>query len=486
MSTFHGLEMAKQSLFTQQSALYTTGHNLANANTKGYSRQRVNFETMSPYPSASRNRPEIPGQMGTGVRAGSIERVRNQFLDMQYRSENSQSTYWGAKSNALDRLERLMNEPTDSGISQTMEQFWQSLQDLAANPENSGAQSVVAERAKALTDTFNYTSNSIEAIRDDLEQEIKHNVDTVNTLVKSIHAINEQIKQIEPHGYLPNDLYDKRDRLIDELSGIVDISVERKESYPGASDIADGIVEISMVGQPGDPKVVLLDDTVHEMKVSFNGDQDAVDQLTVDGTDVLPSFTSNGQLRGLIESYGYMKGGSVEGSYPKMHEDLNKMVKSMATVFNNIHDTPPFFTGFGTDPAAGNIDVSDVIMDDPENIMVSDTGYGDIALELSNIFSEVFPTADGGLGDTSINKFFEGMIGRLGVEAQEANTMKDNTDILKHQVEEQRMSVSAVSLDEEMSNMIKFQHAYNAAARSMTAVDEMIDRIINNMGLVGR
>ena len=91
MSTFHGLEMAKQALYAQQSALYTTGHNIANANTEGYSRQRVNFETMPAYPSGSRNRPQLPGQIGTGVKTGSIERIRDMFLDNQFRAEHSKA-----------------------------------------------------------------------------------------------------------------------------------------------------------------------------------------------------------------------------------------------------------------------------------------------------------------------------------------------------------------------------------------------------------
>src|SRR5690625_1772986 len=146
MSTFHGLEMAKQALFAQRSALYTTGHNISNANTEGYSRQRVNFETMSPYPAGARNRPEIPGQMGTGVKAGSIERVRDQFLDNQFRAENGKSGYWETMSHALGRMENILNEPSESGLSHTMNQFWESLQDLGVSPDNSGARSVVAQR----------------------------------------------------------------------------------------------------------------------------------------------------------------------------------------------------------------------------------------------------------------------------------------------------------------------------------------------------
>src|SRR5699024_1040270 len=105
MSTYHGLELAKQALFGQRAALYTTGHNISNANTECYTRQRVNFQTMPAYPSASRNRPEIPGQLGTGVEIGTVDRIRNKFLDMQYRSENSKAGFWRAKADALDRLE---------------------------------------------------------------------------------------------------------------------------------------------------------------------------------------------------------------------------------------------------------------------------------------------------------------------------------------------------------------------------------------------
>src|SRR5699024_1581561 len=123
MSSFYGLEMAKQALFAQRSALHTTGHNISNVNTDGYSRQRVNFQTTSPFPAPGMNRPDIPGQIGTGVETGVVERIRNKFLDLQYRAENSKSGYWEAQSESLHRLEQLMNEPSKSGISHTMNQF---------------------------------------------------------------------------------------------------------------------------------------------------------------------------------------------------------------------------------------------------------------------------------------------------------------------------------------------------------------------------
>src|SRR5690625_1031130 len=106
MSTFHGLEVAKKALYAQQRGLYTTGHNIANVNTDGYSRQRSNFETTTPYPPQSLFKPKIPGQMGTGVKVGTVQRVRDQFLDFQYRGENSRANYWQTRSEALSRMEQ--------------------------------------------------------------------------------------------------------------------------------------------------------------------------------------------------------------------------------------------------------------------------------------------------------------------------------------------------------------------------------------------
>src|SRR5690625_833645 len=499
MSSFHGLEMAKQALFAQQAALYTTGHNIANANTDGYSRQRVNFKTMSPYPAASRNRPEIPGQMGTGVQIDTVERIRNQFLDSQFRTENSKSGYWDTKADALSRMEELLNEPSDSGLSKTMSEFWDSLQELSANPTNSGARSVVANRALAVTETFNHLSKSLNAIRTDLENQIGTTVDQVNSLLRQINRINEQVQQVEPHGYLPNDLYDKRDLLIDELSQIMNINVTYTDSSNSSLDIGQGIASIEIVNAEGksleSDSVFLIERNsdgspmINELDLNIDGDNVVV---TVEGYGANVSMASIGSLSGLIESYSEI--------YPKMLEQLDKLAYEFAVGFNELHHGGydlegltgidffiiPDYDPINSTGAAGGITVNQDILDHPELIAASDggtSGNGDYAQKLADFFSD--PTAVN-LDGKSVNSYFESIIGKLGVDAQEANRNADNTDVLRSQVVEQRMSVSAVSLDEEMTNMIKFQHAYNAAARSMTTIDEMLDRIINGMGLVGR
>src|SRR5699024_10179737 len=274
MSTFQGLEVARKALFAQQSALYTTGHNISNVNTEGYSRQRVNFEATTPFPVPSRFQPQLPGQMGTGVQIESVQRMRDQFLDAQYRSEHSKLGYWTTKQEALSRMENLLNEPSDTGLSNRMDLFWQSLQDLADHPENTGARAVVGQRGLALAETYNHLSQNLGAIREDLKNQLINSVDNdlsegnvtseINLLLNNINELNKNIQEIEPHGYVANDLYDQRDRLIDELSNYMNIEVTYRDSSTSEleSEIAEGVASIELLqgnGQRFEPRIMLLD-----------------------------------------------------------------------------------------------------------------------------------------------------------------------------------------------------------------------------------
>ncbi|UOQ94400.1 flagellar hook-associated protein FlgK [Halobacillus shinanisalinarum] len=509
VSTFHGLEVAKRGLFTQQSALYTTGHNISNANTPGYTRQRVNFEQTGPFPAASRNRPEIPGQMGSGVQAGSIERVRVGFLDDQFRGENSKTGYYEARSDAFGRLESLMNEPSDSGLAKTMDRFWQSLQDLSVNPQNSGARDVVVQRGQAVAETFNYLSNTLHRMQNDIKTEVGVTTKEVNSLSNQINHLNKQIAEVEPHGYVPNDLYDERDRLIDQLSGIVTIDVSYEDTPRSADPLAMGKATISLVGSNGQALAPTLVDgatnSVNEVKVDYPNDGTPVaESISIGDRSYDVEDFSQGKLKGLVESGGYMSGGKAKGTYEQMVYDLDKMATAYATAMNTVQkggeslnsmedgtEPPNFFfvdDTLDTDEAgvvrglAGSLDVTDAVKADADHIAAANSelaGNGGNALDLANVLDE--PAAMLG-EETSVGTFYESMIGTMAVEAQEAYRMQSNSATLKASVNQQRQSVSAVSLDEEMTNMIKFQHAYNAAARNITVVDEMLDRIINQMG----
>jgi flagellar hook-associated protein 1 len=515
MSTFSGLETARRGMVAQQNALYTTGHNISNANTEGYTRQRVNFTPTNPFPNASINQAKTAGQMGTGVEAGSIQRVRESFLDVQYRSESSKIGYWDSRATGLDKMEQIMNEPSESGLAKTMDRFWQSLQDLAVNPEDAGARSVVRQRGLAVTETFQYLSNSLTAVQDDIGNEISVSVKSINSIATQISQINKQIAEIEPHGYLPNDLYDERDRLLDSLSSFAEIKIENVKSGGNALAIAEGMVNVSIVDKNGNAVSLISGQEAKTLSVTPSEAGTGVPTGPITGVEVgnvQLELKNAGSLKGLINSFGYVENGQVKGLYPDMIDQLDKIAYSFATQFNTVHSEgytlasstdasvqgKQFFSGLGDSykGAASTIRLSDDIEDNLNNIAVStaanEAGNGQNALKLAEVKNTNFSTvttADGNplpITAGTIQSFYESLIGKMGVDSQEATRLKDNSNVLRDSVETNRQSVSGVSLDEEMTNMVKFQHAYNASARNLTVIDEMLDTIINRMGVVGR
>ncbi|AYA78021.1 flagellar hook-associated protein FlgK [Bacillus sp. Y1] len=514
-STFMGLETARRGMFTQQSALNTTGHNIANASTPGYTRQRVNFTQTQPYPNVGLNKPQLPGQMGTGVEAGSVQRVRESFLDVQYRGENNKLGYWEARAESYTKMEEIMNEPSDSGLSQTMDMFWQSLQDLAVNPSNPGARSVVRQRAVAVTETFNYLASSLNGIRADLKNEITVTEKEINSLSEQINNINNQIASVEPHGLLPNDLYDERDRLIDQLSSLVNIKVEYTSSGGNASTLAEGKANITLLDANGASLGQLVNGTgFNKLTVNFNGTDESVKTVQLGATQLdFQQFSSTGKLRAIVESYGYENStGDVTGVYPDMLAELDNMAYMFAYQFNLQHqdgatpnqingtttdDTPAFFSDTENGEVniankkgmASRLQVSDQIMASLDNIATSSKenptmGDSTNISALAEIINKPFKY--GNNTESSFRNYYEVLVGGMAVDSQEAARLSANSGTLRQAVEERRMSVSSVSLDEEMTNMIQFQHAYNASARMITLQDEMLDKIINGMGTAGR
>lgn len=557
--TFHGLETVRRALFTQQSAISVTGHNIANVNTKGYSRQRVNFQQTNPFPAAGVNRAEIPGQLGTGVEAGAIERVREYFLDIQYRGENNKLGYYQSMAGSLSKLEDIMNEPSETGLSSVLGQFWESLQDLSTYPESDGTRQVVIQRAESVIDTFHYLSDSLTSIKNDIGNEIGVNLKEINSLLKQISELNKQIGEVEPHGYLPNDLYDQRDVLVDQLSQSINIKVTRRSSGGDPAQVAEGQYNITLVGNDGRETALVTGSNYMQLgfKTADHGltyeIPPAVKELTVFNSDGKSTYGdpiqfvnnngqlsfANGKLRGLIEAYGYETPSSVPGStsvagiFPDVLDDIDKFAFTFANIFNEIHSkgytlnntegSNQFFImapGSSADFASksyqgaakalmlGDITPSGIaastsaVKDDSGNIISVDAGDGKNADNLANIAGMLLnSTAQKleGLTETidltalsvidstgSLNSFFEGVIGGIGVDAKEANRLSNNSGILAQSVDENRQSVSSVSIDEEFTNLIKFQHAYNAAARQITVIDEMLNKIINGMGIAGR
>lgn len=552
-STFMGLEASKRGLFTQQTALYTTGHNISNANTLGYSRQRVNMQATPGFPTAGLNQPTYPGHLGTGVEAGSIQRIRDEFIDRQYRQETNKFGYWEARSNAISQMEDIMDEPSQFGLNAALEQFWKGLEDVSTNPENASSRKVAIERAKHLAQSFNYMDTQIKTIQGNLGNEINVSTDRINSILKRIASINKQIQEVEPNGHVPNDLYDARDVLIDELNSYIPVTIERVPSGGIASEVAEGSLTIKFKPYPSGTPIELVNGREYAALTTTGTDTTGT-VASIDGNDLTKAFQEikisklgepptkpaadavglesikynelepgKGKLLSLINSYGYAEydaGGAfsgIKGYYPEALANLDKLASTFANTFNAVHKAGYDLTGVqnglnffetmdgSTTINAGNIKINEEFTKDSSKLAASsapnEVGNGKWAIELANLQSKaigaggftitvgantvVVPPSTEHLDSATFNSFYQGMIGKLGTDGEEAYQLNKTSENLLLSITYNRASVSSVSLDEEMTNMITFQQAYNANARMITVVDETLDKIINGMGRVG-
>lgn len=243
-STFMGLETSKRGLTAQQTALYTVGHNISNANTIGYTRQRVNLVATDGFPSPGMNSPKMAGHLGTGVTSDSVQRIRDSFIDTQYRQESTNLGYWSAKAKEVSQLEDIFSEPSEYGLNKSFDDFYQALQTLSTNPSNAAARQVVAEKGVHLADSFNYINKQLTQVQTNLKNNIRVETKNVNSLLTQIASLNKQISTLEPNGYLPNDLYDQRDNLLDSLSEYFKIETTRVPSGGNAKANAEGSLDV--------------------------------------------------------------------------------------------------------------------------------------------------------------------------------------------------------------------------------------------------
>ncbi|MEK4004046.1 flagellar hook-associated protein FlgK [Paenibacillus sp. FSL H3-0333] len=529
-STFHSIETARRSLFTQTAALNTTGHNIANANTEGYTRQRVNMKAAIPIEAYGMNNSTMPGQLGTGVEFSSIERIREMFLDDQFRGENSASGNWSIQSDTLDKLEAIVNEPSDTGVRIVLDNFWKSWSDLSKNPEDPTARKIVVQTAQALTDAMNYMSTQLSNLDRDLSTNIDVKGKEIQSYLSSIADLNQSISKIEGMGDKANDLRDQRDLLTDKLSKIANITIlDTDAGYNislGTQPLVQGATVSAAVDSTflntafasGDLKAgeaygmlfsknTYVADYRKQLDAMANTIANGEVQVTIPSGSNLPAGTTVLKDSEIINADGTKTTLSAGSAVPiPLPGDLKTTVKGL----NGLHQLGyalngtsgrPFFTSSvaGEAITAANLKLNPEIAADPTLFATSlrtttDTsgnvsvvkGNNTLALLFSNMKdNNTFATADGTKTGT-VGSYLSSMVGQLGIQSQEATRQASNADYLVEQVNSRRQSVSGVSLDEEMSNMLVFQHAYSAAARFMTTYDELLDKLINSTGTVGR
>lgn len=488
-TTFTGIEIARRALQAQQLSLDIVGHNVANANTPGYARQVAIHKASQPYPSPQFTHNPVNGMIGTGVEVGQISRMRDEFVEMRLRQEQHNLGYWQMLNDGLEQIELIFNEPSENGIHHALDLFLDSWQQLSIHPENEASRSVVLERGVVLAEAIQHTRFQLGKLRDNMNNVVRVKVDEINSIADRIAELNSQIVKVNTAGYQPNDLLDKRDQLLQELSEITKIET-----------VADqhGAVMVSISGATLVQRNQVFHLGVRSSEQPVIPNYDRIEVIW-QGTNSKAEI-SGGELAGIISTR--------DGAIQDFITELNGWASHLINNVNRIHQQgydlnsaqgKPFFIIEGIDNVDDLTDVNTdhdpsltirvnlgnpdeiaagSLLDEDGNVVI---GNNDIAREIAELRNN--PCYG---GTNTLSQTFNAIISQLGVRALETQSMVENADILVNHLGNLREAVSGVNLDEEMADMIRFQHSYAAAARVMTAMDEALEVIINRLGTFGR
>ncbi|MBN1835094.1 MAG: flagellar hook-associated protein FlgK [Spirochaetales bacterium] len=254
-STFMGIEIGKRSLIGHNLGLNTIGHNLSNASVEGYSRQRVEMKAFPPIYMPGLNRELYPGQIGQGMEATRIERIKDMLLEGRIVSETGGEGYWAARDKYLLLLEQIYNEPTEFSVRSHLDRFWAAWQELSVNPTEVAARQQVLQRGQALIDAVHNRYFRLKETRDMIEGDVLATVEEVNELGREIAALGEQIVKIQALGDNPNDLMDRRDLLVGRLGELVDVTIGTQDPdefivYTGGRHLIQGRHYEELVAAP--------------------------------------------------------------------------------------------------------------------------------------------------------------------------------------------------------------------------------------------
>jgi len=452
------LNVAKGALHTQQKAIDVTAHNIANVNTPGYSRQKVNMVTSHPLSSE-------PGQLGTGVQAAAIQRMYDSFLGIQINTESQSLGKWEAQKDSLQKVEMILDESSGYGLNGALSEFWNAWHDLVNEPSSQTERAVLLAKSESLANIFNRISADLKQIQRDLDTRISGTVQEINRIADRIAGLNEQIAQVEASGRNANDLRDGRDLLLTELSSMIDINT---------SEGPDGKMTVLLSG--GRPLV--QNGTSWDVSIETNA-SGLQDILWLDGSGGSVNITetiSGGALKGWLQVR--------DGSVPSYLSRLDDMAAGIIQAVNNLHSS-----GFGLDGSTGNdffvgttasdIGIHPNVLGDPRSIAAAGTASGvpgdnSIAIAIAGLQDDL--TMDG--NTATFGAYYNSIIADLGGAVQEAAANYDHQSAMVEQLTGVRESVSGVSLEEEMVNLIRFQHAYEAAAKLVSTTDELLETVI--------
>ena len=459
MSDINGiLSISGQALMTQQKAINVTSHNIANVNTPGYSRQTLQLSTNTPvYTSV--------GLIGNGVGAHSVDRIYDRFLSAQINNENQGLGRWDAQKGAVEIIETIFNESDGYGLSQALSKFWDAWQSITNNPTGPTERQVLVTSSQVLSDTFNHLNDDLRQSQEDLDISVQGTVADINRLTEQLTDLNLKIISTEADSSIANDYRDKREQLLKELSGLIDINTYEDSNGAIHALVADGRPLVG-AGQNWQLSTQVNPSGLHDVIWIDNG-----------GTMVdITGMISGGRLKGYFE----VRDAVITADMNR----LDTLAQALMADVNALHQSgfaldgsagEIFFNGLG----AGDIELNTNIAGNLDLIAAAAdalTAPGDNrqAIAIAGLQYQLRMDSN----TATYNDYSRALIRDAGNEVLKSDAYYQHQSDMVVQLENRRESVSGVSLDEEMINLIKFQNAYTAAAKMISTADEMLQTVL--------
>jgi len=479
--SFRGLSIGVSAVFANQRALDVTGHNISNVNTAGYTRQIISNSNAF-YQKLGHSGNGKVMQVGYGVDVQEIRQYRDEFLDNKYKKEKTGLGYWEERYSSVRELETIFSDNSEDGLQEVMNNFWNSWEQLSKPTGGLTTRAMVKENAIAFVETVKNMDTMLLNFRKSKDKEIIDNAARINEIAKEFATLNLDIKKIESHGVTANDLRDRRNLLIDELSGLAKIQI-----------IEGDYINVSLEGR------LLVEGSRYEQIKTVPDTGNSGFVRLVWEIDNGSLYISGGSINSSFESRDVLVGG--------FRERLDQFVIGIADEINAVHITGygisdtlqrPFFINYRDNSAVG-INLLTIAynpeLENYDRIAAAEDAYSNednrialkiAALRYTDCFTDEKYTTTAADKKHNYDEFYRNIISDLGNIGQEASTAADAQKLLVDQIDYSRQALSAVSLDEEMTNLIKYEHSYNAATRIVNVIDEMIEMIVNRTGLVGR
>lgn len=453
-SAFGGLNMMGNALRIFQRALDVTGHNIANVNTPGYSRQRIVLGTNTPDTLYGLH----PYQVGTGVNIQTVMRIRSALLDARLNAANADLGSYESLASSLKQIESIFPEPSQSGISDALGKFFDSWSSLSANPGDSAAKLQVRAAGQTLAQRVRGAFGELQRQETETKALIENTFNRIDDLSSRIATLNKEIVAKKAGGGSPNDLMDARDQALEELSGLV--AAQSHEQPDGSITVYAG--EILLV--PGTENIPIP------------RTYDAASLTLSKGADTYR--IGNGQLSGWMQSLQKID---------SFQSQLDLFANTLRTQINTIHRSGQladgttnidFFNDSVPQTGAGDFDLSAALLASSDNVVSGASGSagdGGIALSLSRVRDANIAA----LGGKTFKGFYTDFVGGIGRDVAFYEGSVDTQIAVLEQVNEQRQAEMGVNIDDEMTSLMQFQRSYQAAARALTVLNEVTEDLVN-------